>query len=180
MRILHLTKAQQTVSTWSGGTTTQLFIWPENADYASREFQLRISSATVELAESDFTSLPGVERYIIPLDGSFTLTHPLVDPIFLDPWATPYRFCGETPTHCVGVATDFNLMLKGVEGNMEICSGEQCLQPGFHGLYPQESCTWQLNGLSYQVQPGELLVLFLQESLPLSLPCPTIHCWAKL
>ena len=92
MRIRHLTAEDYKVSQWSGGTTTEIFIWPADASYAAREFSLRISSATVELEESDFTALPGVTRYIVPLQGGFTLTHPGKTPVVLSPLDTPYRF----------------------------------------------------------------------------------------
>ena len=90
MRILHLTKQDYKVSQWSGGTTTEVFIWPEGSNYATREFGLRISSATVDLPESDFTPLPGVMRYIVPLQGSFTLTHPGKQPVVMEPLITGF------------------------------------------------------------------------------------------
>ena len=62
-------------SVWSGGTTTQLLIAPEGAHYAARDFLWRVSSATVELDESDFTPLPEYERLIATLRGGITLTH---------------------------------------------------------------------------------------------------------
>ena len=46
------------VSSWSGGTTTQVGIAPAGAVYASRDFMWRVSSATVDLEVSDFTALP--------------------------------------------------------------------------------------------------------------------------
>jgi environmental stress-induced protein Ves len=114
MRILHLTKQDYKVSQWSGGTTTEVFIWPEGSNYATRKFGLRISSATVDLPESDFTPLPGVMRYIVPLQGSFTLTHPGKQPVVMEPLCQPYRFSGEIPTHCVGKATDFRYVSHSV------------------------------------------------------------------
>ena len=81
MIIRHLTAGDFRTSTWSGGTTTELYLYPENGSYAARDFLFRISSATVDLPESDFTALPGVERYITPLAGSFTLTHPVASPV---------------------------------------------------------------------------------------------------
>ena len=62
MRILHLTETDYKVGLWSGGSTTELFIWPEGADYGKREFTLRVSSARVDLEESDFTPLQGAWR----------------------------------------------------------------------------------------------------------------------
>ena len=42
------------VSLWSGGRTTEIYIAPEGALYAERNFLFRISTAEVELEESDF------------------------------------------------------------------------------------------------------------------------------
>ena len=69
MALLHLTKSNYIISQWSGGTTTQLAIAPEGAVYADRDFLWRISSATVDLEESDFTALPDYVRLISVLDG---------------------------------------------------------------------------------------------------------------
>ncbi|MDF1551007.1 MAG: HutD family protein, partial [Bacteroidales bacterium] len=62
-------------STWSGGTTTQLFIYPSSADYLKRNFDFRISTAKVTVAKSDFTSLPEISRKIMILEGEITIQH---------------------------------------------------------------------------------------------------------
>lgn len=46
---------QQRVSSWSGGQTRELYIAGGAADYAARDFLLRLSSATVETEHSVFT-----------------------------------------------------------------------------------------------------------------------------
>ncbi len=176
MHILHLTSNDYKTSKWSGGTTTELFIWPQGADYAAREFTFRISSATVELAESDFTPLPGVERWITPLSGGFTLTHPGKAPVVLGPLAAPYRFCGGEPTHCVGRATDFNLMLKGVSGEMAVCRGKTAVLPGCNCFYPLENTVFQLNG-EYAMTAGDLLVVSAKKETSIALGSgPVIVC----
>lgn len=60
---------------WSGGKTIQLFIYPENASYADRNFGFRISSASVESPASDFTPLPDYNRILMLLDGAIELIH---------------------------------------------------------------------------------------------------------
>lgn len=179
MEILHLKPQDYKTSRWSGGTTTELFIWPKDADYASRAFRLRISSATVDLPESDFTPLAGVQRYILPLQGGFTLTHPGSEPVVMKPWDTPYRFSGEIATHCVGTATDFNLMLKGIEGCMRLCSGETVLQPGIHAFYPGKDGVFSLDGREMAVKQGELLVVITDTPGAVDIGnTQVIHCWA--
>ena len=163
MKIIHLKQADFSTSRWSGGTTTELLIWPEGACYATRAFQVRISSAVVELAESDFTPLAGVTRYITPLAGGFTLTHPGKEPVVMGPLAAPYRFSGEESTHCVGTATDFNLMLKGVEGEMCLAAGRTPVCPGLNAFYAPEHRRFAVDGRVFDMEAGQLLVIFADE-----------------
>ena len=181
MNIQHITAADFRTSTWSGGTTTELFLYPADGSYATRNFQVRISSATVDLDESDFTPLTGVERYITPLVGGFTLTHPGASPIVLGPLATPYRFEGDVPTHCVGTATDFNLMLKGCDGRMELHRNVAPVHPGFNAFYATEEDVFTVHGQQFPMKKGDLLVIFADEATTLSLGnTPTLTCWANL
>lgn len=163
MKIVHLKAEDFVTSRWSGGTTTQLLIWPEGSDYARREFSVRISSAAVELEESDFTPLEGVERYITPLSGRFTLTHPGQPPVEMGPLDAPYCFSGETPTHCAGTATDFNLMLKGVRGQMHLATGKVVCAQGLLAFYAPEPRCFTVDGQVYRLAAGELLVVFTSE-----------------
>jgi environmental stress-induced protein Ves len=179
MRILHLTEKDYKVGLWSGGSTTELFIWPEGVDYGKREFTLRVSSARVDLEESDFTPLMGVTRYITPLTGGFTLTHPGTAPVVMGPLAEPYRFSGEIATHCVGKATDFNLMLKGVEGEMTLCHQIWQIQPGFNSLYAVADTTVDL-GEGYALKAGELLVVFAEEACTAQVSTRAIVCFAEV
>ena len=107
------------VSRWSGGETREFLLFPEGASYAGRDFLWRVSSATVELLESDFTPLPDYRRYLTPLSGALKLSQD----------GGPFRtlgalevleFDGGAETKSRGEVTDFNLMLrKGeAEGGM--------------------------------------------------------------
>jgi environmental stress-induced protein Ves len=179
MRILHLTEKDYIFGSWSGGSTTELFIWPEGADYAKREFTLRVSSARVDLEESDFTPLTGVTRYITPLSGGFALTHPGSAPVVMAPMSEPYRFSGEIPTHCVGKATDFNLMLKGVEGEMALCHETWQLRPGFNCLYAAEDTAVELRE-GFALKTGELLVVFADEACTVQVSVKAVACFAEI
>lgn len=76
-----------------------------------RNFLLRISSATVECERSEFTSLPQVERIILPLSGSLHLFYEGHGEKKLEPFEQD-RFDGGWKTVSVGRATDFNVMLR--------------------------------------------------------------------
>ena len=126
---------------WSGGTTTQLAIAPEGAQYAGRDFLWRISSAQVELEHSDFTPLPGYNRFLAVLAGELELKvggearTPL-------PCLTVRSFDGGVPTQSWGRCTDFNLMVRKEQGQGEVCcmrlpaSGAAVLTPEASGAYP--------------------------------------------
>lgn len=96
-------------SQWSGGQTTELLILPLSASYKAMNFDMRLSSASVELDSSTFTPLPGITRFISPLDGPLTLCHPGQAPLELWPFEC-YRFDGGLKTESQGCVQDFNLM----------------------------------------------------------------------
>lgn len=97
---------------WSGGTSTQLFIFPLTADYQLRNFDFRLSTAKVEVEESNFTSLPGVSRKIMILDGEISIKHEGHYTKQLKKFDVD-EFEGDWKTSSVGKCIDFNLMTRG-------------------------------------------------------------------
>ena len=82
-----LKKAEDFVtSKWSGGSTTELYIYPPQAVYREGNFKCRISSATVEVEKSDFTSLPGVKRYLSIFFGKLKMVHGGEKEVILKPY----------------------------------------------------------------------------------------------
>lgn len=98
-------------SKWSGGTTTQLYIYPEDELYENRNFIFRISSAKVDLEESTFTKLPNIKRKIMILDGKLKLIHENHHSVTLEKFQQD-TFYGDWNTKSYGKVTDFNLMLN--------------------------------------------------------------------
>lgn len=107
-------------SKWSGGTTEQIFIYPPDAVYKEMDFLFRISRASVDISPSEFTRLPGIQRFIMPLDNELVLTHDNITDIRLRPFEA-YEFSGDMDTMSKSPAKDFNLMLaKGIAGEMRV------------------------------------------------------------
>jgi len=98
-------------SEWSGGTTTELCIYPENSEYQERSFTWRISSATVDLETSKFTILSDYDRIIMILKGKLFLNHGDLHSITLNE-LEQYKFDGNANTDSIGKVTDFNLMMR--------------------------------------------------------------------
>ncbi|MGO3183875.1 MAG: HutD/Ves family protein [Aequorivita sp.] len=96
-------------SQWSGGSSAQLYIYPANATYAERNFDLRISTAKVEVEESTFTALPGVDRKLMILEGEISITHKGQYSKNLRAFDVD-TFIGDWITTSRGICTDFNVM----------------------------------------------------------------------
>jgi environmental stress-induced protein Ves len=112
MQIEIIRKKEQTNQNWSGGATTQLFIFPKTAVYAERNFRFRISTATVEQEKSDFTQLPGIERILMILEGELKISHKNHYSKFLRKFDID-QFSGDWETSSEGKVTDFNVMTNG-------------------------------------------------------------------
>jgi len=111
MEIQIIKKKDLSTSRWSGGTTTQLAIFPTDANYSDRHFLWRLSSAVVEIESSDFTALEGFNRVIMSLNGDLKLKHKGHHEILLTPYVADH-FRGIWETSSVGKVTDFNLMVR--------------------------------------------------------------------
>ncbi len=159
-----LKRSEAKVSGWSGGTTTEWFIWPPEAQYSKRDFQCRISTAKVDLAESLFTPLPGVRRFLTPLDAPLTLTHNAQITLVLQPLQV-HEFPGDWQTISRGQTQDLNLMLRGVPGKMTHliqaqdftpCVGASVTLDAFYFTQPGQV---QKNDETLFLQQDEMLLL---------------------
>lgn len=166
MEIKTLRAGEYPVSTWAGGTTTQLYIYPEQADYKRRDFIFRLSSATVDCEESAFTPLPGVDRIIMVLRGALRIRYGGHGEAALRPYEQD-AFSGDWDTVSYGRATDFNLMLReGAKGSLEVIA----LEPGesqsvetpagcVTALYPAEgACALAADGARGMLGTNDLAV----------------------
>ena len=119
MKLEIRTKEQYKTSNWSGGQTTELYLYPSDGDYASRRFSVRLSSATVDVEESTFTKLPGIERKLMILEGNLSLEHMGIRQRQMKPYDVE-AFRGDWDTVSRGKVRDFNLMIReGIPSSME-------------------------------------------------------------
>lgn len=120
IRVIH--ESEQKTTVWSGGTTTELFLYPPEGSYKERNFTFRISTALCKDPVSDFTILKETRRYLMPLEGEVTLSHEDGRIVRLAPGEVDV-FDGGQPTRSDGICRDFNLMLKNnTEGEIEYVS----------------------------------------------------------
>ena len=114
------------VSDWSGGKTKQLYLSPPTGHYGKRDFDYRLSTATVEVAESEFSDLSGFHRILMSLDHPLRLLNASQqEEKVLEPF-TPYFFEGSDSITSRGTCTDFNLIYSDhYQGQMIAVSNKQ-------------------------------------------------------
>jgi environmental stress-induced protein Ves len=104
---------------WSGGDTTQLYIYPQEGNYVKKDFMFRLSTATVTDKKSAFTKLSGVSRKLMVLSGEMKLEHKGRYSKVLKEFDQD-SFMGDWDTVSYGKVVDFNLMTKdGCRGKLE-------------------------------------------------------------
>lgn len=111
MKIDIVNSSEFRTSHWSGGDTTQIYIYPPHSDYESRNFLFRISSAVVNDQESVFTKLDNIKRYLMVIKGNIRLEHLGFHTTVLSEYDVDV-FMGDWETKCFGCCKDFNLMIK--------------------------------------------------------------------
>jgi len=164
MEIKHIKASDLITNHWSGGTTTQLAIYPKDAEYKERNFQFRISTATVETEESTFTKLPGVSRKLMILDGEIKIEPKSHYTKILKKFDQD-EFSGDWETKSYGKATDFNVMTTGnTSGTLEslqlktdeIFVLENSKKSDFIVIYVYTGCI-KLNANS--IEKGDVLII---------------------
>ena len=106
--VIHPLNPSKTIS-WASGTSTELFIFPADRNFQTRDFDFRISTATVEAEETDFSDFSGLTRILMILTGKLTLIH---EDRYTKELATfdQDRFDGAWKTRSKGKVQDFNVM----------------------------------------------------------------------
>ena len=100
---------------WSGGITKQILIDPNGALFRQNNFRLRISQADVEVEESDFSYMEGIQRAFILLQATspsrkFELSiGKNIKFQEIKPFNV-YSFSGEDPVKSRGKCKDFNVL----------------------------------------------------------------------
>lgn len=156
------------ISQWSGGSSTQLYISPANASYTARNFDLRISTAKVEVEESTFTALPGINRKLMILEGEIIILHEGQYSKQLKAFDVE-NFSGDWKTSAIGCCTDFNVMTTSLKQSelYHITMGAT----NSYQLKPKTKCNslflyatsgtihLQLKNVNYILETGNLLVI---------------------
>lgn len=163
MNIDIVTADRMKVSSWSGGKTAEMFIYPPGASYSLRNLRFRVSSATVDADSSVFTSLPGINRFLTVINGNMELVSDNVN-MSVRPYE-PVNFDGGAHTVSCGKCVDFNLMLKDCKGSMSAveCAGKMQVEldsNAYTMLYcAAAELSVSVGSESYELASGNLMVI---------------------
>lgn len=157
-----------------------MYIFPAEASYVERNFELRISTAKVEVEESTFTALPGVQRKLMILEGEITVNHDGQYSKHLKPFEVD-TFSGDWNSRAIGTCTDFNVMTRSA-----IQSELYHVEIGANSIYqlkPKTNCNnlflyptsgnilIELNGEKHNLPAGNLLVIEDFDNSTIELNC---------
>lgn len=159
-------RARQKTAKWSGGETSELFIYPPQASLTAQDFLFRISTASVACGASDFTLFPQKQRILLLLEGDITLTFRGGESIRLTPMQSA-AFSGTWHTLSRGTGVNFNLIfspsakgfLKAIKLRPEK-AWQFSPQSRFTGLYfPSGSAHVTAGDSSYSIEKNDFLLI---------------------
>ncbi len=121
--MLTIKREQIKPNIWSGGKTWTYYIAPQNTTLQERNFDIRISSASVETEQSTFSDFSGYKRFISVLTEPITLeingSKKVVD------CNTLVEFSGSDHVISYGKTLDINVFIKaGTDANVYFKSGK--------------------------------------------------------
>lgn len=109
IRIQIIQKSTLKGNTWDGGETFEYCIYPSTSSYAARNFQWRISSATIVKSPSVFTQFPHYNRYLVMLDNDLQIKRngqlESYQPL------TVFQFQSDDYIQSYSLGQDYNLMV---------------------------------------------------------------------
>ena len=162
------------VVNWANGTSTELFVYPSDGNFHTRDFTFRISTATVEAEETTFSDFSSLTRILMILEGNIKLIHEGRYTKQLAPF-DQVTFDGSWPTKSQGKVRDFNVMFKeNVEGKVEHFATntgqlDSFSLSGTHDFFFVQNGSFRFKDL--EIQKNDLLIIEREETESIDLEC---------
>jgi len=109
MKVYQISKNNISPNRWDGGLTFEYFIFPVGSVYSNRNFDFRISSATIDKIPSNFTKFEGYQRYLVMLDNDLQLERNGINEAYQK--HEIFEFISSDEVTSFSKGSDFNLML---------------------------------------------------------------------
>src|SRR5690554_5712482 len=121
MHLQIISKDTLTPSIWDGGKTYEYVIYPNEAIYSKRNFNLRISSASIEKTPSTFTQFKGYKRYLVMLDNDLILHRNGIIETYVK--HEIFEFDSSDTIQLYTLGNDVNVMVKSGSDSLELKIG---------------------------------------------------------
>lgn len=108
IQIIH--KDLLTPITWNGGKTYEYVIHPVGTSYTNRDFDFRISCASIEKTPSCFTQFAGYRRYLVMVDTNLSILRNGVNEQYKK--NELFTFESSDVIQSFSLGNDFNVMVK--------------------------------------------------------------------
>lgn len=169
MTVTHIQFKDITPSNWAGGSTYQYCIFPENTLYSDRNFDIRISCATINVNQSDFTRFEGYRRHLVMLDNALKIVHNNIAKKFDS--LEVFTFDSNDRITSFSKGTDFNIMLskKHTGELVRIQEGKVISSAKLTMLFALTESMIHINNQDYLLAPKDLLIVDNEKSIELNL-----------
>lgn len=159
MKVTIIDREQLQPSIWSGGKTYEYFIYPPEGDYKQKDFDLRISSATIETLPSNFTKFDGFRRYLVMLDNELKINHNLESKTYKQNKLFVFNSADDIVSHSQG--SDFNLMLRNdiQDEVVELRTFPFITKCNFVFVFALEAMDIRVNAGIYKLEKGNCLLV---------------------
>lgn len=159
MNIQLLPKKSSKASIWSGGLTYEYMIYPKTANYADRDFEFRVSSATIEEVPSVFTKFEGYYRYLVMLDNNLQIEVNKEEKVYEKYEILEFNSNDDVASYTKGI--DFNWMVseKISYHKLKITSHNQNCSAQIVILFSLDTTVITIEGKTYYLEPHDLLVI---------------------
>ena len=159
MHLRTFSKKELIPAVWSGGLTYEYVISPLNAEYNTRNFIFRISSATIDQIPSEFTAFKGFHRYLVMLDNTLTVTINGEQQVYQKDEIMQFASCDTVISYSKG--TDFNWMISDKIKNhgMKITKEQQNISDSIIILFALSATTVKVMGIEHIIELHDLLVV---------------------
>lgn len=162
------------VVNWANGTSTELFVFPADGNFQTRDFTFRISTATVESEETTFSDFSSLTRILMILEGNIKLIHEGRYSKQLVQFDQD-TFDGSWPTKSQGKVRDFNVMFKeNVAGKVEHFALNSAQSKSFslfgtHDFFFVQNGSFRFKDL--EIQKNDMLIIEREETKSIDLEC---------
>lgn len=165
---------------WQGGQTYELCISPETANYRDKDFEFRISTATIEVSPSVFTKFSGYNRYLVMLDNDLSIERNGKR----EQYERMSLFTFDSSDTIVSFSTgqDFNFMIrKGWAAPAFHIGPLHTAMDHLQGLvFAPERITIEVSGKAYELDQYDCLLIGKDDQEAIQLNCSTdviFGCW---